>query len=356
MVLLTYSMKSIPYLLPSSRPFNVMHIPTRNKSTVRALVFLPPSRTPDRLSPLHLDIHSGVFLGGLAEYDAPFCTALAARTGAVVISTQYRCAPRYRYPAAHEDIEDVVNYLLSNAKNLWKADRELFTVSGFSAGANLVLGCSLPLPNGTVKAFTGFYTPVDLRLSPWEKPKPPQFPKKDPMAILLPLFDSYVAEQRHKCLDDPRMNPILAELDSLPKNMLFVVAGIDILVDEQMKLVERLEREVKERELEKERRVRKIVFPTGFHGWLECKSASVIGYLRSTDTLVQCLHSLLKSKPGEMLLMLPLVLCRRYIGSMGGMSTLCSTIYEVYLYILDDLYSIQSFTYYQSSNTYTCLR
>ena len=82
-----------------------------------------------------------------------------------------------------------------------------------------------------------------MRLSPWQKPKPPCFPKRDPLFFLLPLFDTYVNKARKTNLENPLMNPILADIRTLPKRMLFMVPELDILLDESSKLVDRLKRE-----------------------------------------------------------------------------------------------------------------
>jgi acetyl esterase/lipase len=164
LVFLTDALKTIPYTF--SAPFKVHHIPTRKPNrSVRAIIFHQPRLPGDKLRPLHLDVHGGSFLGGLAEYDAPFCKLLADRTGAVVVSTQYRCAPVHTFPAAHEDVEDVARWLRENAREELGADPELLTVSGFSAGANLVLGASqteglCPPAKTAVKASVTFYAPV----------------------------------------------------------------------------------------------------------------------------------------------------------------------------------------------------
>ncbi|KAL9580362.1 MAG: hypothetical protein Q9212_004543 [Teloschistes hypoglaucus] len=145
---ISYTWKSLPYVL--NRPFVVYRIPTRRPGeTVRALIYNHPGRhqTPakGRLRPLHVDIHGGGFIGGIPEYDAPFCTQVAKTTGAVVVSVAYRFAPRYPYPAAHDDVEDAIVWLVKNAEGLLGADPELLTVSGSSAGGTLALGTALNL-------------------------------------------------------------------------------------------------------------------------------------------------------------------------------------------------------------------
>jgi hypothetical protein len=72
-------------------------------------------------------------------------------------------------------------------------------------------------------------------------------------------------------MSNPRLSPIVAELDTLPKDILFVIAAIDILAHEQLTFIERVKGEIEERGGENEtgRRVVSKVFDKGFHGWLE---------------------------------------------------------------------------------------
>lgn len=134
--LLTYALKYTPYVF--SNRYTAIEIPTRGRHKLRAIVFRPPNRTDSTPCPLHLDFHGGGFLGGIAEYDSEICEAISDRTGAVVVSAQYRYAPVNIYPAAHEDAEDVIDWVLENASRLWNADPTSLTVSGSSAGANLM--------------------------------------------------------------------------------------------------------------------------------------------------------------------------------------------------------------------------
>lgn len=166
--LLTYSMKWLPWMFSSA--YTVYWIPTRRNPghSVRAIVFqLPPkpqAHEPNEklLRPLHLDFHGGGFLGGIPEYDAPFCAYLAEKTGAIVVSASYRFAPRHVFPAAHQDAEDVATYLVENADNLWGANPRLLTASGFSAGCNQPLNVSQHLAGSeaSVKGSVTFYNPV----------------------------------------------------------------------------------------------------------------------------------------------------------------------------------------------------
>ncbi|KAL4994660.1 Alpha/Beta hydrolase protein [Aspergillus recurvatus] len=243
--------------------------------TLRAVVYLQPGPKVGK-RPLHLNIHGGGFLGGLPEGTARFCWQLAQRSGAVVVSTSYRYAPVHTFPDAHEDVQDVAEYLVRHAEEMLDADPACFTVSGFSAGGNLALGVAQGLAGARLKTEAGrevlirgsvsFYGVVcrnllsllediaywildpntiklDLRLPPWEKPIPQGFPEKDPLSFLQPLFDAYAGPNRARDIGNPLLHPTLADIKTLPQNMLFVVGDKDILYDETVATVRRLEEE-----------------------------------------------------------------------------------------------------------------
>lgn len=85
-----------------------------------------------------------------------------------MVSTSYRYAPVHVFPEAHEDVQDVAEYLTQNAERLWNADPHLLTVSGFSVGGNLALAVAQGLA-GTefeVRGSTTFYAVVRFPYSP----------------------------------------------------------------------------------------------------------------------------------------------------------------------------------------------
>lgn len=276
---------------------SVLYVPTRS-GRKRCLVYQParprqPRGAAERggdLRPLHVDAYGGGFIGGFPEQNARFCSLLSDSTGAVVVSCSYRAAPRYTFPAAHDDVEDVVRWVVAHAEQLG-ADAQLLTVGGSSVGGNLTLSAAQSLyrtsqssssgePSGgrpeqsvVPRAFVGFYTPTNFRLRPQEKPRPPNYPTKDPLSFLLPLYDSYAGPNRERDWENARLHPIIAKKEELPPDMLFIAAGIDILLHEQLTLVERLRGEL-EAEGDTERRIEIKVWEKGFHGWLERKCDS----------------------------------------------------------------------------------
>ncbi|KAL8824876.1 MAG: hypothetical protein Q9170_008013, partial [Blastenia crenularia] len=145
--LLISTLKALPYIF--SRPSVVYRIPTcRPNESLRALIYNHPSTcskpsAPSSKRPLHIDIHGGTSIGGIPEYDVPFCDRLARITGAVVVSVTYRFAPRHTFSAAHDDVDGMFAWLLEKAEERFGVDPALLTVSGFSAKGNLALAGNL---------------------------------------------------------------------------------------------------------------------------------------------------------------------------------------------------------------------
>lgn len=84
------------------------------------------------------------------------------------------------------------------------------------------------------------------------------------------MYDVYGGTSRPRCNSDPRLNPIMADIKTLPDDMLFVIAGIDILLHEELTMVERLKNDAAAETAQgRQRRIEGKVYEKGFHGWLE---------------------------------------------------------------------------------------
>jgi cation diffusion facilitator CzcD-associated flavoprotein CzcO/acetyl esterase/lipase len=96
-------------------------------------LYRPPSAGPH---PLIAYFHGGGWVLGSQHADEPFCRDLCVRTGAVVVSVNYRHAPEDRFPAAADDAFAAVQWIAANAAGLGGIPGQL-AVAGWSAGGNL---------------------------------------------------------------------------------------------------------------------------------------------------------------------------------------------------------------------------
>jgi len=89
----------------------------------------------DHLLPCVLCIHGGGFRAGNRDSYNPLLIKLAGR-GYVAVSTSYRLAPKYQFPAAIFDVKAAVRWLKANA-GLYQIDPDRIGVTGDSAGGHL---------------------------------------------------------------------------------------------------------------------------------------------------------------------------------------------------------------------------
>lgn len=81
-------------------------------------------------------------MGAIEHRGARLARRLAARTGALVVSVEYRLAPEHPFPAPHDDCWAVTAWLAEHGASLG-GDPDRVSVAGDSAGANLAAGVAL---------------------------------------------------------------------------------------------------------------------------------------------------------------------------------------------------------------------
>jgi acetyl esterase len=92
--------------------------------------------------PVVMFFHGGGWvLSSVAGHDH-MARRLAARTGALVASVEYRLAPEHPYPAPHDDCWAATAWTAEHAAE-WGGDPSRLAVCGDSAGANLAAGVAI---------------------------------------------------------------------------------------------------------------------------------------------------------------------------------------------------------------------
>ncbi|KAI9745675.1 MAG: hypothetical protein M1818_001209 [Claussenomyces sp. TS43310] len=134
---------NLPRPHPPSPGFTVK-IPSRlsSKHGYFKLVFYVPDDyyTADehRRWPVVINFHGGGFTLGTGTDDSRWARAIVERAHAVMVSVEYRLAPRHPFSVGVEDGTDAVLYLAAHADEL-RLDPHRIALSGFSAGANFAL-------------------------------------------------------------------------------------------------------------------------------------------------------------------------------------------------------------------------
>ena len=189
--------------------------------------------------PVVVYFHGGGWVLGSADSDDPLCRDLCARSGAVVVSVDYRHAPETRFPAAAEDAFAAVRWIAHNAIEVGGIPGEL-AVAGWSAGGNVAaVACQMARDAGG-PAIAGqlLLTPV----TDCDMTRPSYQENAEGFVLtkgLMEWFWDHYADPADR--EDPRVSPLRAsDLSDLPP-ALIVTAEFDPLRDEGVAYAEALE-------------------------------------------------------------------------------------------------------------------
>jgi acetyl esterase len=108
-----------------------------------AMLYLPHSAPPPP-RPLLLYFHGGGWVVGDLETHDSVCRFLAAHSGTMILSCEYRLAPESPYPAAVEDADAAYRWTVEHATEL-EADPARIGIGGDSAGGNMATGVCIAM-------------------------------------------------------------------------------------------------------------------------------------------------------------------------------------------------------------------
>lgn len=105
---------------------------------LRLRVYQPKPPVVGELLPVLLFIHGGGFVIGDLDTHDKVCRTLCHQSQRLVVALDYRLAPEHPFPAAPDDAEAALRWLLANATTLG-GDANNIALAGDSAGAQLAL-------------------------------------------------------------------------------------------------------------------------------------------------------------------------------------------------------------------------
>ncbi|GAD92771.1 hypothetical protein NECHADRAFT_82652 [Paecilomyces variotii No. 5] len=229
-----------------------LYTPERNSNGSRADV------KDDKRTPIIVNWHGSGFVIPSLGSDAPYCSLIANETGIPVLDTDYRKGPEHPFPAALEDVEDVLRWIITTQSS--RFDARNIVLSGFSAGANLALVASSSLQQQLkqnllsaaaateqgfdIKATVAFYPVTNFTILPEAKVVPkPRYPISPAIGH---VFDAcYVPDSvaDRSVMRNPLLSPSLADEGSFPDTVVIVTCEGDTLAPEANELAERLKGE-----------------------------------------------------------------------------------------------------------------
>lgn len=215
-------------------PHQMADISVRGEGgAVRARVYRP---TPAEAAPMVLLIHGGGWVFGSIEETEPLARYLAAETGAVVVSTGYRLAPEYPFPAGLRDCEAALRWIRSEGRN-HGGDPSRLAIAGASAGANLAAAVAQRAAPASFKAQLLFYGVLG---NSFDTPSYLHFGdgryglSRDRMKM---FFDYYAPAGTNQ--NDPAITPMNGNLKQLPPAWI-CAAECDVLHDDSVQFYEKL--------------------------------------------------------------------------------------------------------------------
>ena len=205
---------------------------------IRCEVFARPDTRPGR--PVMVYIHGGGFTVGTAGDTAYITSRIAAETGLIVVSVNYRLAPEWPFPSGLDDILAVLAWLRTHAVEIG-GNPDFIMAGGDSAGGNLAAA----LPHKARDA--GVRPPEAVVLlcpiTDFNVEQHPSFERLAPRGIIYDTaFVGYIRGAyvvHHALWSHPHVSPALGDLSAYPPAL--VVAGeVDPMIDDNRAFADRL--------------------------------------------------------------------------------------------------------------------
>lgn len=238
-------------------PDRVFYIASRQAGRKVKVHVYESNKDNGKPRPILLNLHGSGFILPYHGSDDEFCARVVRETGYTVLDVQYRLAPEYPFPAALEDVEDAVKWVLNQPKDF---DLTRFAISGFSAGGNLALAtASSVFGKSTFSAVLAFYPSTNKSVDPGDRKAPDTSVKAGPIALSRLFDECYIPSTMDK--KSPLISPFFAPAGAFPQNVLIVTAAQDNLCLEAEALAAKI------KDADEDRNVVSTRMETCGHAW-----------------------------------------------------------------------------------------
>ncbi|MCC7364066.1 MAG: alpha/beta hydrolase [Dehalococcoidia bacterium] len=180
-----------------------------------------------------LYLHGGGYSSGCAKWARRAAARLALGTGGRVVAPDYRLAPRFPFPAAHEDVLAVYQHLIGPGG----FEPERVAVGGDSAGGSLTVSLmadcrDLGIPMPACGMLNSLWADIALNTPSLDDPVRNRF---DIRRELVERLSATLLSTGGVDPYDPRHSPVYRDLRGLPP-LLIQAAGRDVCHDDSVRL------------------------------------------------------------------------------------------------------------------------
>lgn len=189
--------------------------------------------------PVIVYYHGGGWVIANVDTYEPSARALAAKTGAIVVSVAYRQAPENPFPAAHEDAFAAYEWARENAGDI-NGDPTRVAVAGESAGGNLAVATALLAKETGIEMPEHILSVYPIADGDVDSPSYDEYANAKPLnrPFMEWFFENYIGDPDD--FESPLISLVDADVSGLPPTTI-INAEIDPLRSEGEDLAVRME-------------------------------------------------------------------------------------------------------------------
>lgn len=134
--------EQVESIRPNTTQFNLMVENKTIQLTGREIDIRIYKPKGTNLKPTLIYVHGACWVAGSLGSHDEICRYLATKSDVNVVAINYRLAPEYKYPDAHNDVYEATDWIWNHAKELG-LDTKQFAIAGESTGAYFTAATTL---------------------------------------------------------------------------------------------------------------------------------------------------------------------------------------------------------------------